>query len=213
MKARVVEFDAHASPVTAIRQLAADCLATIGCKDCVKVCSLQPNKLITGSYQLTCTFTISLEPYLGFCNIDNFISERSNLIAVPADKSVVEIWNSSEKSLCNSLCLGDPENTRNVMYLKCLKHWEDHKLLTAYENGLIAIWDLNSGETDSKMKLDLTPMCVEYEPLQSKGIVGGPEQTFIVFSVSAEREKVHLSVVKEVSVTNDGELKLDSILN
>lgn len=63
----------------------------------------------------------------------------------------------------------------------CLKPFEcDGQMfvLAGYEEGTFLTWDVSSSRVIDLLRIDESPMAVDYDPLTNRGIIGGPSKNF-----------------------------------
>ena len=65
-----------------------------------------------------------------------------------------------------------------IMAIKCLDSSEkganDKKVLVAYEDGHISLWDIREKTVVSWLKIDECPMTVNFDDNWKRGVVGSP---------------------------------------
>lgn len=133
-------------------------------------------------------------------DLDKSMSTTS--IAVPnGGTSVVELINIGKKSVITSLKPSSGINGHGMCMAIC-KGQQPSSLLVGYEDGTITLWNMtNQKELTSIKAFSDTIMCMSYDKVNNKGIVGSAGNTLKVFHIEKEGE---LRIAKEITLTNPG---------
>lgn len=136
-----------------------------------------------------------------FCKINVL----RNKLAIPQPNSMTEIHEYVSSSICRIARLSYPDESMKLGEVQQLKLF-DHKssLFTAivYENGSLAIWDVDKSEVVSNFKItSATPMAFDFDEEKLQGVCGSNEKDVVFFKVD---EQLQLTKIKEIEITNAG---------
>lgn len=128
----------------------------------------------------------------GFCKCDLW----ANIIAIPAKKNSVEIFNISQETTSldrtGTLTIDDDEGA--LMAIKLLG--KQTTVVTAYESGCICIW--NENVVLHRTRVKSMPTCLGHHAQRNELLLGTSCETLYIFNVD------DLTELKSVVLTNPG---------
>jgi len=141
--------------------------------------------------------------YVGFCKLDIGPTSGSheNFIFSPGEDSTISIISLNSQKIVS--CLQTlSEKLGEVMVIKYFEMEGSPYLLSAYESGHIYLWDLKTRKIRCELKLDGTPMDMDFDPLRRIGVCGNESHELTVFKFDSVANQ--LSVEKKFGITNAG---------
>ena len=138
---------------------------------------------------------------LGFCGACVVKLEDKPLISIPSStQSAVDVVSMETKGTSFSLAAQD--NHGMCMDMKFTEIDSKPYLLIAYEDGLMALWDLKTQAMVSELQAHSdSVMCFDYSNALNRGVSGSVDEKLCVWSISPDTT---LTRVKDFNITNPG---------
>ncbi|KAF8774792.1 Guanine nucleotide-binding protein subunit like protein [Argiope bruennichi] len=140
-------------------------------------------------------------PNVGFCaSIFYFANNEPHVVLFNDETHTVGIYNYENETKERTLKIKD---VGMCMCMKAIHLKEKAFLLIGYESGQIGLWDCESDNEVSQLKLHNEPiMCLDYDTQhKKKGISGSVEKVIKTWTI---QEDFTLIKVQEVMLNNDG---------
>lgn len=124
-------------------------------------------------------FTINAN-YMGYCRSvlhADTNSDDNHLLFYPCEENSIGVLHLNDVENSSQILVPDDAQLPKLGTLNCFKPFvlaSQLFVLAGYESGHFLTWDLSTGMVVDVMQMDADPMCLDYDPLTNRGIVGGP---------------------------------------
>lgn len=138
--------------------------------------------------------------HIGFCKHQT-VPTKDFLISPKGDKTI-NILGTDNLEVRQSIT---PDDTSKLGTLMCLKHIDisdQSYVLAGYESGDFLIWDLRNNKFLDGIKMDESPMTIDYNPISNRGLCGGPTDKINIFNFN--RNTMEMIQKPDISVKNAG---------
>lgn len=147
----------------------------------------------------------SATEHVGFCR---FVLHNDAVIMPRGEDKIAILCGQTftERQLLNPAAVTEPKlpPLGTVMCLLPVVIKEKAYLLTAYEAGVLVLWDLESYKPISHLQVcqEECLMAVDYDAYNNRGVCGGTSDKIYVFSV--DRQSMELCKTSEICIKNAG---------
>ncbi|CAL1279904.1 unnamed protein product [Larinioides sclopetarius] len=141
-------------------------------------------------------------PNVGFCaSVFYFRNNEPHLVLFNDDTHTLGIYNYKNETEDRTLKI--KEEVGMCMCMKAIYLKENTFLLTGYESGHIGLWDCESDDEISQLKLHDEPvMCLDYDTEhKNRGVSGSVEKVLETWTI---KEDFTLTKVQAVTISNAG---------
>ncbi|XP_059608586.1 guanine nucleotide-binding protein subunit beta-like protein 1 isoform X2 [Phlebotomus argentipes] len=134
-----------------------------------------------------------------FCRID--CSDERDLMLVPKGANHLQVHSLRDLQLVMTLQPEAEESLGALMSCRIIDPDAAHAL-AAFESGHFVTWDLREGKVLSSVKLEESPMALDYDSLTNRGICAGPGDSMRVFAF--QRPQMAIVQRSEIALKNPG---------